>query len=465
LLLAVLAVVLSRPAAALVGDAPAATHMLYLPAVVSDYPWVSPFGIETLPPLTQTLTDRAEELGVGWMRLHRLYWRDVQPTEQSAYDWSTMSAFEDELRRLAAAGIHPIVIVHQSPYWATLYDTSCSAIRADKFSAFADFVSAAVNRYKTSEYNVHYWELGNEPDVDPSLIGPDKVFGCWGDASDPYYGGRHYGEMLKVVAPAIRNADPDAKILIGGLLLGGPTPLEPGPDRPALFFKGILEAGAADCFDMLPYHAYHSFVDAQWDHDAAPYHSWVSWGGVVLGKARFLRQIMDEYGVDKPLLMNETALNCDPRYAVCDPPPEAYWQAQADHLVRIFVRAQSAHVGGLSWYTLNGPGWRHGGLLDSADERRPAFIAYRTMIERLHWARYEGPADYGAGLEAYRFRQGGHGVHVVWSRDASVHTLRVPQSELIQAYDRDGAPLTPSVSGDFSELTVGFQPVYLEVRR
>ena len=37
--------------------------------------------------------------------------------------------------------------------------------------------------------------------------------------NDPYYGGGYYAEMLKIVYPQIKAADPEAQILIGGLLL------------------------------------------------------------------------------------------------------------------------------------------------------------------------------------------------------------------------------------------------------
>ena len=35
------------------------------------------------------------------------------------------------------------------------------------------------------EFDVHYWELGNEPDVDPILVNSSSGFGCWGDIDDP----------------------------------------------------------------------------------------------------------------------------------------------------------------------------------------------------------------------------------------------------------------------------------------
>ena len=44
------------------------------------------------------------------------------------------------------------------------------------------------------------------------------MFGCWDDPEDAYYGGEYYAEMLKVVYPVIKEADPEAKVLFGGLL-------------------------------------------------------------------------------------------------------------------------------------------------------------------------------------------------------------------------------------------------------
>jgi hypothetical protein len=439
-------------------------HVVRLPLVQNEYPWVSPFAVESGTQVVGTILDRTQELGVGSIRLHRLHWRNVQPTEQSGYDWSTMSGFEDELRALAGAGVTPIVIVHHSPRWATIAATSCAAIRRDKLGAFAAFMTAAVSRYKDPPFNVHHWELGNEPDVDPSLVIRDSVFGCWGDIHDPYYGGRYYGEMLKVVSPAIRSADPQAKILVGGLLLDKPVSLEPGADKPALFLKGILETGAAPHFDIVPYHAYPVYDGLRVDYDLqAP--NWAPWGGWTLGKARFLRQIMDQYDVDKPLFLNETALGCADEHYNCDPPPDDFFQAQADYIGRTFARAQSEKIGGLTWYTLNGPGWRHSGLLTPLDERRPAFYAYKNLATRLALTKYEGTADYGSAIEGYSFVKANVRVHVVWSKDTVADTIRVSRYSLLHAFGRDGNEIFPTLIGDRYHITVGFSPVYLELVR
>ena len=51
--------------------------------------------------------------------------------------------------------------------------------------------------------------------MDPKLVDPDSVFGCWGDNDDDYYGGGYYADMLKMVYPAVKSADPQAQVLIG----------------------------------------------------------------------------------------------------------------------------------------------------------------------------------------------------------------------------------------------------------
>jgi hypothetical protein len=269
--------------------------------------------------------------------------------------------------------------------------------------------------------------------------------------------------MLKAVAPAIRSADPQAVILIGGLLLDRPVSLDPGPRKPALFLKGILEAGAAPHFDVVPYHAYPSYYGERIDYDLHSSTWWSPWGGWTLGKARFLRQIMDQYGVDKPLFLNETALGCVSTYYSCDPPSTDFFQAQADHLARTFTRVQGEQIGALTWYTLNGPGWRQGGLLDASEDPRPAFHAYKNLTTRLAFTNYENKADYGTEMEAHSFVRVDRRVHVIWAREDVTYTVPIPIADLMQAYDRDGNVITPTLVGDQYQFVVGFSPVYVEL--
>ena len=156
--------------------------------------------------------------------------------------------------------------IQMTPDWAQKVPPyACGPIRADKFDAFADFVAQVVAHFgPKSPYGVRYWQIGNEPDVAPGEIGPDSVFGCWGDPADPYFGGGHYAEMLQVVYPHVKAADPGAVIVMGGLLAEcDPQTTQPGNGclnetrwKSGLFFEGVMQAGGGAYFDVASIHSY-----------------------------------------------------------------------------------------------------------------------------------------------------------------------------------------------------------------
>jgi hypothetical protein len=443
---------------------------IHLPALFRYYPWRSPFGVEPRASLRQAFwRDQAVDLGAKWIRLNgRISWRELQPTEGAAIDWGQLANFEDELRALKAEGLTVIVVVDDHPEWATVEEYGidgarswCAAIRADKYDAFAQFVGALVARYKVPEFGVRYWELGNEPDVDPSLVRGANPFGCWGDIGDPYYGGERYGQMLKVVTPAIRAEDPAAVVVLGGLLLDKPLTTDPNLGRPELFLEGVLRVGAGEYFDVLAFHAYPSYWGDKIDYDLYPGSGWNSWGGMASGKSDYLRQMMARYGVEKPLFLNETALGCPGYFTVCDPPDAQFFDVQASHVTRLLVRGLGKGIMGFVWYTLDGPGWRYTNLVEDDGTLKPVYVAYRELIDQLHNARYLEPVDQGLGLEAYLFRRGTEHVQVVWAVQDEVLTVSVPALSYVAAYSRDGDPLSPTPVGSDLQFQVGFEPVYI----
>jgi hypothetical protein len=466
-----------------------ATIPMFLPITWKFYPWSNPFGFEIMQRIDShsLLLDRAISIPAKWARLnHRISWRQLQPNEGDPIQWDLLAIVDDELRAFQGVDITPIMIVMEYPAWATATrpggePSYCGPMLSDKFQAFANFMSQIVNRYKAREFNVHIWELGNEPDVDGEQTGlsPESEFGCWGDAEDPYYGGRHYGEMLKVVTPAIKAADPQAQVWLGGLLLDSPLTTAPGNGRPELFLQGILEAGIGtdySYFDVVPYHTYTNYrtkVNAQEfdydnDNELSPWYGG-TWGGAILGKAKFLRQTMNAYGVQKPLFVNEISLTCVSEWnpALCDPLSEGYLQAEANHLVRVEVRGLSEEIMGFTWYTLDGPGWRNGSLLFTNGDPRPSYLAYQQLAHQLFMLNYLAPLDYGPAFEAYAFGRAGQTqeVHVVWSKEDLLDlTILVPASKFVEARSRDGTMIAPVLVGDNYQIPVGFSPVYV-IRR
>jgi hypothetical protein len=452
------------------------TKDIYLPITLSFYPWVSPFGgeatkifVESEPLFSQTV-----DLKIGWTRLNSkngISWRRLQPNPADDIKWELLADFEEQLRSLKTAGITPVISLNDSPLWAVDPNarkdgqpTSCGPIHPDYFDEYGDFLKQIINRYKEPEFNVHIWEFGNEPDVDPNLIKLNSVFGCWGDISDKdYYGGKQYGVMLKYVYPIVKKADPLAKVWVGGLLLSVPETTDSSLGKPERFLRGILEAGAGSYFDALPYHGHLLYYGKIKDSDTVLSGPWVAWGGGVVGKARYLRQIMKEYNVDKPLIQGEIGIGCRSDFTYCQPAPSAeFFQFQADMLVRVAVRIISEDVDGYSWYQINGNGWRSQGLLDENNNPRPSYDAYQQLIQQLDRARFLSTIDYGSEVEAYAFHQAPNKVHVVWANDDTSVNIFVPMSKFVDAFDRDGNQITnPPVDGNNYKFTVGFSPIYI----
>ena len=199
-----------------------------------------------------------ENAGVYWTRFDGFHWDLLEPVEQAipAYKWGEVD--ETALKDAANAGAQVVAMVQFAPDWAQKYPgVACGPFAEAALDKFARFMHALVSRYSQPPYNIKYWEIGNEPDIDHSLVDPHSGYGCWGDQSDPYYGGGYYAEMLKATYGQIKEADPQAQLLIGGLLLDcdptNPprTSLNSGQYKdctPSRFLEGILKNGGGDYF-------------------------------------------------------------------------------------------------------------------------------------------------------------------------------------------------------------------------
>lgn len=439
----------------------------YLPFVARNYASEpSMFGVEINEGAVSSTISRAEQAGVSWVRYNGLRWSDVE-VEPGTRDWSKVASFEQEIRMLSERGLTPMVIVRSAPQWARKFtNTPCGPIREDALDEFASFMAEAVARYSVPPYNVQYWELGNEPDVDPNWVHPDSPFGCWGDEADPYYGGELYGEMLKSVYGPIKEADPGARVVLGGLLLfcdpDDPTP-EPGTNgcKPATFLEGVLRVGGGDAFDILAYHAYPYWFSGKpiqdWDLTQV---YWKDRGGLLLGKLDFVQTVMAQYGVSKPIFMNEGGLIC---YASDSNHPDCssgeFRSAQSSYLIKLYARTAANGLIGSAWYTLNGPGWRQGGLLDGDQNPRDSYYALSFMAQLLETSRYSRQLASGT-LEGYAFADhvARREYRVYWTNNGSKISVSL-SARTLAVYSRYGQDITPTGGS----VSVGFEPIYVEM--
>jgi len=408
----------------------------------------------------------AQQAGAHWVRINALLWSDVEP-QPGERRWEALSDLEQKLRAAAENGLSVILIVRSTPAWAQkVPGWLCGPVRPESLPAFADFIADAVARYSAPPFNVLYWELGNEPDVDPSLIPSDFPFGCWGDLSDALYGGGYYAEMLKTVYPRLKAANPQAQVVIGGLLMDcdpvRPPETSPGSGQlkdctPARYLEGILANGGGDYFDGVSFHAYDYYSRFGHYYNLGWHSSWDTLGPSVIAKASYLRGLLLAYGYPDKFLMNtETALICgrDGKEAQCQ--TEEFAQTKAYYLAQSYASAAGLGLRANIWYSI--AGWRGSGLV-AGEQALPAYEAFRFSAQML-----AGVAPWGAvrqypGVTGYEFRQGDDRIWLVWSLDDETHALTLPEAPTA-VYDVFG---NPQATG--TDVSITLAPLYLIWRR
>lgn len=394
-----------------------------------------------------------------WIGGIQISWSAVEPVTGTR-EWATLHLQETRMITLASKGIVAIANVRSVPSWAQARPgVSCGPIAPEHYDEFALFMHDLVARYSQFPYNVHVWEIWNEPDAPYTKVLPDSPFGCWGDPAAPYYGGQAFGEMLKVTYPAIKAADPNAIVLIGGLLLDcDPNNPPPGKDcAMSNFLEGVLQAGAGNAFDGVSFHAYDYYM-APGEYSNPNWHS--SWqsvpgqniGPVLTAKAQFIQSILDQYGLADKLLFNtESALLCDS----CSPPAPEFEQTKAVYLAHAYILAQAIGLKGNLWYTEKG--WRHSGLLDNNNHPNSAFGAYLTAAAEIGRASFVGNVSgYPGSVIGYRFRSAQQELWAIWNAGQTTVSITLP-SMPAKILDVQGNPITTTTS-----LTLTISPLYIE---
>jgi hypothetical protein len=434
----------------------------YLPLIMGLPRHTQAFGveIETGAYSNRTLHQRADEAGVFWVRVPAFSWRNIEPTrhEPPVYDWSSID--EAALQNLSSLGFRIIGTIKYTPSWAQMYPPSnyCGPVASAYLDEFAQFVQNLVARYSVPPYNILYWEIGNEPDLDRLIVPGDSNYGCWGDKTDKYYGGRYYATMLKSVYPAVKAANPNAQLLIGGLLMEcDPVHPPPGKDCSASkFFEGILRGGGAPYFDIVGFHGYANYWNSFISDENSP--NWSYRGGVVLGKISFLKEMMAFFNISKSIIHTEGSLICpESNQTQCNPPIPEFFQEQADYVIWLFVRNWAQGLIGTVWYDLKGADWRSCGLLYNSLTPKPSYYAYQFLAQELSGGVYKRQITTYPGLRVYEFSAHWRTVWVVWAPDELPHTMTLP-TNVLQVLDKYGNLVQPA-NGQLSVKS----PVYIEL--
>jgi hypothetical protein len=429
--------------------ADAQAYRVYLPSTLAQTQPI--FGLDTTSLTPERGLDGLLALGTSWVRAGNLLWRDIEPVEGGEYHWDAPSVrlTEQDMLTASAHSLKLILIIRSSPAWATApYRVDCAPINPAKYARFAAFLAAAVDRYSQPPYNVQFWEIGNEPDA--PIFPNDSGFGCWGVTGDPYYGGRAYGEMLKIVYPAMKARAAQISVLNGGLLLDKPYNPADGTGRMARFLEGMFVAGAGSSFDILSFHSYSYYNDTVDGTRGAS-----DW------KVGYLRGLMDRYGVArKPMINTEAALLCTISTPTCS-------EAQADAIGRYYVRAIVDGLLGHLWYIYDSDDFNYTALVEPSDVsvQRQAYQSYRHVAALLNGARLLGPlTGQAAGVEGYRFTSGERTVTVFWSDSEQIAVIPSQVGADVNCTDRGGEPIVCANADGAVQLVTRSGPVFVVER-
>jgi hypothetical protein len=170
------------------------------------------------------------ELGAGLVRVY-FYWSQVEP-EPDRWSFDAVDTFLDQLD-----GSEEVwVTVCSSSRWATRQATDfLPPSPAKDLEAYRRFVDRLVRHCAG---RVRYWQCDNEP---------SNVGLLWAGTAAEYVA------QLKVMYQAVKDADPDALVVLGGAPFGLP---ESPPDSPDRQFFDVLLADGRDAFDLFDLHLY-----------------------------------------------------------------------------------------------------------------------------------------------------------------------------------------------------------------
>jgi hypothetical protein len=348
------------------------------------------FGLNTniasRHPVYETLHEPADtvvDLGAGWVREDFQFFRiNPQPDE---FDWD----WHDRMVELfTERGVSIIGVLNgPSPGWATPSSDAPLSFSPPDPTAFANFASAVVERYRDQ---ITYWQVWNEPDNAAGLY--------WRPAPNM----AAYAVLLQTAYPAIKAANPNAQVLVGSMV---------SPQPAATSLQTLYDSGAWDSFDIISIHPY---TDPR-----GPEEGQIDIAGV--GTVHGLAQRLGA----KPIWATEYGWSTGPADRTTGQGTPIDESTQANYLIRGSVLLRSVGVEHIIWYALKDTesidGHPHNmyGLVrydpTRADYnhtlRKPAYLAYQVMTQQLVGTTTAAPVDLNEQRSVFDFEQFGSWRH------------------------------------------------------
>lgn len=326
------------------------------PGVGTDLTW----GISSADQSTE-LT-KLKDLGVKYVR-EDIEWSSYE-TSPGVYNSWWVSNIDNAVNLAYQNGIQIDLLVYTTPTW----ESGANTIQVPPHSNtdYANFMSYLASRYKGK---IATYEIWNE----------ENTSRFWNPAPDA----AAYANLLKATYPAIHAADPNAKVVFGGLAANDTA-----------FLQAVYNAGGRPYFDIMATHPYEACgskgdptLDTADNSGNYPQDSF-------LGYRDVYKQMLANND-NKPLWLTEFGWSTTTQ--LCG--QSGVWangvtqSQQADYLTKAYqLLTQDSYVKVAFWYNQRNNYWDvdantledQFGLETSTFVNKPAFTAFQTYAASYH---------------------------------------------------------------------------------
>jgi polysaccharide biosynthesis protein PslG len=273
-------------------------------------------------------------------------WAVFEPLEPGHIEAGPLAATDRLVGDAAADGIRVILLVDDTPCWASSAPSSllgsCNPSSGGQANSwppsdpadYAAFVAYLAERYGTKLAAIEVW---NEPDQanEDYFAGPDKP--------------ERYAALLRAAYPAIKAANPNVPVLAGALVGSN-----------GAFLRELYAAGIKGYYDGLAVHYY----------------------TLTLASLRSIREVQLANGDTKPLWLDEFGWSsCWPRESLEQEQACVTARTQATNLTNTFrTLARSSYVAAAVVYKLQDSPSEYFGLISASGARKPAFAAVARAL-------------------------------------------------------------------------------------
>lgn len=361
--------------------------------------------------------------GVRYIRVD-FTWDQIERT-RGEYNFA---AYDKLIAKLKKHGVKPIILL---AYGNKLYDPDGGGINTEEGRAgYAKFAATVVKKYNKEIEGIVY-ELWNEPNT--------EMF--W----RPRQNAEQYTALVQAASVAMREADPAAIIVSGGV-----TDL--GWDQTRDFLEDCFALGLLKHVDGVGVHLHGGASNNKVER--------------VTDQLKWLRKTIVEYDGDPktPIVNTQFEADFDKDFKG-DRDTKLY--AQAAVATRMYLMCLMNDVKLNVWYQWR---WRDGqsghAVVESDGTPRPIYHALQIFTATFKGYRFEdrvdlkSPADY-----ALRFKSGDKQQLAVWTTDAAhdmAIDVRTSRTEL-PVIDMMGNKSTVPVRDSKAIVPASTRPVYVEV--